>query len=172
MSEKEVLALVVTKILNKTDSEILDQIYEKVGEDIVLKENAGDIILNLYAEKAKAQKQELTDKFNQGVQKNDKETASELKERLEEDYGFKTDKIIRKEIYDEFKEFLGSPLGTIMLGGWSLAMYYHLCNGIRHLFWDFGKGFELKNATRSGITVIVTAVVLTALTWLKGLGII
>jgi succinate dehydrogenase / fumarate reductase cytochrome b subunit len=76
------------------------------------------------------------------------------------------------ENYDDFKDFLGSPLGTIMLGGWSLAMYYHLCNGIRHLFWDFGKGFELKNATRSGITVIVAAVVLTALTWLKGLGII
>lgn len=105
MSEKEVLALVVTKILNKTDTEISDQIYEKVGDDIVLKENAGEIILNLYSEKAKAQKQELTAKFDQGFQKNDKETTSEIKERLEEDYGFKTDKTIRKEIYDEFKEF-------------------------------------------------------------------
>lgn len=76
------------------------------------------------------------------------------------------------ENYEAFKEFLGSPLGIIMLGGWSLAMYYHLLNGIRHLFWDMGRGFDLKNVKRSGITVLVGAVVLTALTWLKGLGII
>ena len=76
------------------------------------------------------------------------------------------------ENYDNFVKFLSGGIGRIMLFGWSLALFYHLCNGIRHLFWDMGKGFDLKNVTRSGIAVLVAAVSLTALVWLKGLGII
>ncbi len=72
--------------------------------------------------------------------------------------------------YEDFTNFLGSPVGYILLGGWSVALFYHFCNGIRHLFWDMGKGFALENATRSGIAVLIATVVLTALAWLKGLG--
>ena len=67
--------------------------------------------------------------------------------------------------FNEFSQFMRSPIGMIMLGGWSLALYYHLCNGIRHLFWDMGKGFELSNVTRSGYAVLILAIVLTAITW-------
>jgi len=55
--------------------------------------------------------------------------------------------------------------GIAALVAWTLAFYYHLCNGIRHLFWDMGRGFSIPNVTRSGIAVIVFAITLTALTW-------
>ncbi len=44
------------------------------------------------------------------------------------------------------------------------ALYYHFCNGIRHLFWDIGKGFTLETAKTNGFLVIILAVVLTILT--------
>lgn len=60
--------------------------------------------------------------------------------------------------------------GIGALIAWSLAFYYHLCNGIRHLFWDMGRGFAIATVTRSGIAVIVSALTLTALTWLNIIG--
>ena len=60
---------------------------------------------------------------------------------------------------------LSSPLGTIALAAFTFALVYHLLNGIRHLMWDAGMGFELPEVYRSGYTVIVLAVVLTAAIW-------
>ena len=60
---------------------------------------------------------------------------------------------------------LSSPLGMLALAGVSFALVYHLLNGIRHLMWDAGMGFELPEVYRSGYTVIVLAVVLTAAIW-------
>jgi len=53
----------------------------------------------------------------------------------------------------------------IALFGFSLALVYHLLNGIRHMLWDIGWGFELPEVYRSGYTVAVLTVVLTALIW-------
>lgn len=61
--------------------------------------------------------------------------------------------------------FIGSPVGLLMLFGWTLALWYHFCNGIRHLCWDFGYGFELPTAHASGMATIIGAVALTVLTW-------
>lgn len=55
--------------------------------------------------------------------------------------------------------------GKVVLFGWSLALYYHMCNGIRHLFWDMGYLFKLANAKASGFVVLITAAALTAGTW-------
>lgn len=52
----------------------------------------------------------------------------------------------------------------LMLIGWAFAFFYHLSNGIRHLFWDIGKGFELDDLHRSGYIVLGSAVVLTVIT--------
>src|SRR5690606_9970792 len=60
---------------------------------------------------------------------------------------------------------LASPIGLIFLAGWSLAFFYHLGNGIRHLLWDAGWGFEIPKVYRSGWTVVVFTVIATALTW-------
>jgi succinate dehydrogenase / fumarate reductase cytochrome b subunit len=65
--------------------------------------------------------------------------------------------------------FMGSPIGYIVLFGWSLTVFYHLCNGIRHLFWDAGYGFELANVYRSGVAVLIGAGVLTLGAWIVGL---
>ena len=71
--------------------------------------------------------------------------------------------------YAVFQEFNGSILGRILLGGWLFSAFYHLCNGIRHLFWDAGYGFELKDAYRSGWIVVAVSLVATILSWIVGL---
>lgn len=60
---------------------------------------------------------------------------------------------------------LASPLGMLVLFGFSLALVYHLLNGIRHLLWDAGWGFEIPALYRSGYTVFALTVLLTAAIW-------
>ncbi len=61
-----------------------------------------------------------------------------------------------------------------LLGGWpvllllflfSFAFFYHLANGIRHLWWDSGRGFEISEVNTSGWLVVIAAVALTLLAW-------
>lgn len=59
-----------------------------------------------------------------------------------------------------------SWFGTLVLFGFTLTLYYHLCNGIRHLFWDVGYGFELETARRSAYVCIGAAGALSVITWL------
>lgn len=66
------------------------------------------------------------------------------------------------------QEFNGSWFGRLLLFGWTFALFYHMCNGIRHLVWDSGHGFELPQVYRSGWTVVVAAVVLTGIAWVWG----
>jgi succinate dehydrogenase / fumarate reductase cytochrome b subunit len=70
------------------------------------------------------------------------------------------------ELFATVHAFIASPVGALLLFGWSVAFFYHLCNGIRHLVWDAGYGFELRRAYRSGYAVLIATVLLTALTWL------
>jgi len=58
-----------------------------------------------------------------------------------------------------------SPLGLIFLGGWSFAFFYHLFNGVRHLFWDAGWGFERRERHASGWFAVIGAVASTAVMW-------
>jgi succinate dehydrogenase / fumarate reductase cytochrome b subunit len=58
--------------------------------------------------------------------------------------------------------------GQILLFLFCLSFYYHLCNGIRHLFWDAGLGLELKATYASGYAVVVVSVLLTLATWFAG----
>ncbi len=67
--------------------------------------------------------------------------------------------------YACLQEIFASQLGKIALIGWTLTFFYHLSNGIRHLWWDMGKGFQLKHVTLSGIFVVGLAIGLTAVTW-------
>jgi len=64
--------------------------------------------------------------------------------------------------------FLASPLGRLLLLGWTWALFYHLLNGIRHLVWDTGHGLDLKSVYRGGWIVVVFSVVLTVVAWLAG----
>jgi succinate dehydrogenase / fumarate reductase cytochrome b subunit len=65
--------------------------------------------------------------------------------------------------------FAASWFGKLLLLGWSAALFYHLLNGIRHLFWDAGYGFDLPRMQTSGHAVLVGTVVLTAIAGLLGL---
>lgn len=70
-----------------------------------------------------------------------------------------------EEAYNALYEFVSGPIGTFMLFGWSAALFYHLCNGIRHFFWDFGLLFKIENAYRAGYAVFAVAALLTFATW-------
>ena len=65
--------------------------------------------------------------------------------------------------------FVGSWFGLLILFGFSVALFYHLSNGIRHLFWDAGRGFELKTAYASALAVGAATITLTLLAWAIGL---
>ena len=70
------------------------------------------------------------------------------------------------EAFAGANEFLGSIFGRLLLLGWSFALFYHLCNGIRHLFWDAGYGYEIATLNRSGWLALVAALALTVIAWL------
>src|SRR6267142_913652 len=68
--------------------------------------------------------------------------------------------------YAQAQALFASWPGQVLMWGWTFAFFYHLCNGIRHLAWDAGHGFELRSAARSGYAVLAATVLLTAITWL------
>lgn len=67
--------------------------------------------------------------------------------------------------YNAFSDFASGPFGILVLFGFSVALYYHLCAGIRHLMWDAGHGLDLKTAYRSGYIALGATAVLTVVTW-------
>lgn len=69
------------------------------------------------------------------------------------------------EAYDAFTSLAGSFPGMIVLMGFSLALVYHLLNGIRHLLWDAGWGYQLPKVYASGYTVWALTLLLTAVIW-------
>lgn len=75
------------------------------------------------------------------------------------------------EAFARAQGFIGSGFGLLLMFGWSVALYFHLCNGIRHLVWDAGKSFELPDAERGGQIVVIATAVLTVLTWIVGLAV-
>ena len=77
------------------------------------------------------------------------------------------------ERYAAARDTLASPPAQLVWFGAAFAFCYHLLNGVRHLFFDMGRGFELKTARASGRAVAIGAVVLGLLLWLlvrSGLG--
>ena len=67
--------------------------------------------------------------------------------------------------YAAFGAHLGAWYGQILLLGWSWALLYHLCNGIRHLAWDLGYGYSIPAVYRSGYIVVAASLLLTAAAW-------
>lgn len=68
------------------------------------------------------------------------------------------------EAYSQTREVLGSVPGLVVLAMVLFSFSFHLCNGIRHLFWDAGLGFEKQQYYASGWAVIVASIVLTLIT--------
>ena len=61
---------------------------------------------------------------------------------------------------------LASPLGLLLLVGWTFAFLYHLLNGVRHLFWDMGYGFGRTQRHASGWFAVLGSLVLTISFWI------
>jgi len=69
-------------------------------------------------------------------------------------------------IFAAIEAMMHSVVGQLMLLGWSFAFFFHFSNGVRHLVWDTGRGFEKRQADVSSWLVIVAAIVMTAAYWL------
>lgn len=72
--------------------------------------------------------------------------------------------------YAALHGFLASGPGLFLLLGWTFSFFFHLCNGIRHLFWDAGRGFELKTIYMSGWAVVAMSAGLTLAAWIISFG--
>ena len=70
------------------------------------------------------------------------------------------------ELFAATHAFIASPIGLLLLFGWSVAFFYHLCNGIRHLAWDAGYGFEIRTLIAAATPCSPRPSLLTVLAWL------
>ncbi|TCO80421.1 succinate dehydrogenase subunit C [Plasticicumulans lactativorans] len=70
------------------------------------------------------------------------------------------------EAYEHAQHVLGSMLGQLFLFCWTWALFYHLCNGLRHLYWDSGRGFDMESVYKTGKWVQIASVVLTVVVWI------
>ena len=71
--------------------------------------------------------------------------------------------------YGKLASALGSLPGQVLLVGWTFCFFYHLCNGLRHLAWDAGYGFDKSVARKTGMAVVVAASLLTVVFWIVAL---
>lgn len=67
--------------------------------------------------------------------------------------------------FSVIQAFLASWIGLVVLFGFTAALFYHFCNGIRHLAWDAGRGFEIPVMRRNGKLVFVATIILTLAFW-------
>jgi succinate dehydrogenase / fumarate reductase, cytochrome b subunit len=71
--------------------------------------------------------------------------------------------------YGHVQGFVGSPIGLLFLFGWTASLWYHFLAGIRHLGWDAGYGYGIKEFHQTGMAVLIGTAVLTVLSWVIGL---
>jgi succinate dehydrogenase / fumarate reductase cytochrome b subunit len=73
--------------------------------------------------------------------------------------------------FERVQWFLATPIGMLLLLGWSAALFFHLFAGIRHLAWDAGYGFDKPWYERTAWAVVIATVVATLLLWVVGLAV-
>jgi succinate dehydrogenase / fumarate reductase cytochrome b subunit len=66
------------------------------------------------------------------------------------------------------QSFIASPLGLLMLLGWTASLYYHFFAGLRHLAWDIGVGFAQAQLNPLSYLVLALTFAATAATWVAG----
>lgn len=70
-----------------------------------------------------------------------------------------------EESFNQFKAVAGSSVGLVLLFGWSWSLFYHLCNGIRHLVQDAGAGYAIPQFVMSSWLSVIGSIVLTLAVW-------
>ena len=75
---------------------------------------------------------------------------------------------VSEELFNSFHLHKTFWYGKLFLIGFVFSLYYHLANGIRHLFWDIGLGLEISTTYKSGYFTIFISAVLTLTTLFVG----
>jgi succinate dehydrogenase / fumarate reductase, cytochrome b subunit len=68
--------------------------------------------------------------------------------------------------FEPVEAFTTSWIGQVILFGFSVSLFFHLCNGIRHLVWDSGVGFEKRDTAVGNAVVLASTLLLTVVAWL------
>ena len=84
--------------------------------------------------------------------------------------GWLVSAVVGEDLYFCLNVWLSTFLGRLMLFGWTFCFFFHLGNGIRHLFWDVGYGFEKQRARMTGWMVVTFATATTLIFWVYALG--
>ncbi|MEM8934862.1 MAG: succinate dehydrogenase, cytochrome b556 subunit [Pseudomonadota bacterium] len=63
-------------------------------------------------------------------------------------------------IYSAIAGFVNSPIGFIVIAGYIWSLCFHLFNGLRHLYWDAGRGFAVGMAKMTAWLVYLAATIL------------
>ncbi|HET9679410.1 MAG TPA: succinate dehydrogenase, cytochrome b556 subunit [Gammaproteobacteria bacterium] len=80
--------------------------------------------------------------------------------------------MVGADAYALVQTFTGHWAGKIILIGWSYCFFYHLCNGIRHMLWDTGWGFDLPTARFTAGVVVILSIALTITAWVLASGVL
>ena len=70
------------------------------------------------------------------------------------------------------QEWISHPIGQLVLIAWIFSLFLHMANGVRHLFWDAGWGFEKSTANATGIWVVLFAIAATIIVWVMAWGVL
>jgi succinate dehydrogenase / fumarate reductase cytochrome b subunit len=76
------------------------------------------------------------------------------------------------DAFEYAQGLLATWFGRLLLLGWTWALFYHLCNGIRHMYWDAGRGLELQQVHKTGWFVVVASLGFTLISWVAGYGLL
>lgn len=67
-----------------------------------------------------------------------------------------------------FQAVAGSPIGLVVLFGYTWALLHHMLGGLRHFIWDMGYGFEHPMRERLAVATLAGSIILTVLLWIVG----
>ena len=73
------------------------------------------------------------------------------------------------DTYGVVQGFVGSPIGLVLMFGWTVALWYHFFAGIRHLVWDAGYGFDKPTYYYTGYAVLAATAFCTLVCWIAAL---
>jgi succinate dehydrogenase / fumarate reductase, cytochrome b subunit len=74
-----------------------------------------------------------------------------------------------EKYYSDVNSLLGHPIGKLILVGYTWALIHHMLGGMRHLYWDTGRGFNLSTINRLSWMTLIGSILLTAAVWALGL---
>ena len=75
------------------------------------------------------------------------------------------------QYFDMVQAVFGSWLGKLVLFGFTWALIHHTLGGIRHLIWDVGHGFDLKDVEMGAKLTLAASIILTLVVWAIALGV-